>query len=153
MNGRWREPLVSVCLVGAQRHFAAGEELEAEYQIDAVAPEEIAAVEAAVMWYTEGKGDEDIGVHFFERRTPADAENGDLTILRRFRIQLPESPLSYRGALMTIRWCVRVRLFLKRGRDYVAEQGFTLGSVPAVKLIEPQPKERSSADDGFDGGL
>src|SRR3954462_3429723 len=105
MNGRWREPLVSVSLVGAQRHFSAGEELEAEYQIDAVEPEEISAVEAAVMWYTEGKGDEDIGVHFFERRTPADAENGDLTILRRFRIQLPESPLSYRGALMTIRWC------------------------------------------------
>jgi hypothetical protein len=153
MNGRWREPLVSVCLVGAQRHFAAGEELEAEYQIDAVDPDEISAVEAAVMWYTEGKGDEDIGVHFFERRTPADAENGDLTILRRFRIQLPESPLSYRGALMTIRWCVRVRLFLKKGREFVAEQGFTVGSVPAMRLIHRPDEEAAAEEETFDGGM
>ncbi len=152
MNARWREPLVSVCLVGPQRHFAAGEELEAEYQIDAVEPDEISAVEAAVMWYTEGKGDEDLGVHFFERRTPTDAENGDLTLLRRFRIQLPESPLSYRGALMTIRWCVRVRLFLKKGREVIAEQGFTVGSVPQMQLVKP-PAEASEGEETFDGGM
>jgi hypothetical protein len=29
-------------------------------------------------------------------------------------------------------WCVRLRLFLRRGREYVVEQPFTLGSVPPV---------------------
>ena len=83
------------------------------------------------MWYTEGKGEEDLGVHFFERRLPADADDGDLRPMRRLRTRLPNSPLSYRGAILSIHWCVRLRLFLRRGREYVVEQPFTLGSVPA----------------------
>lgn len=149
-GNRWREPLVSVCLVGMRRQFAAGDELEAEYQIDAVPADEIQAVEAAVMWYAEGKGDEDLGVHYFERRTSADAEDGDLRLLRRFKITLPQSPLSYQGALMTIRWVVRVRLFLKKGREYVGEQPFTIGSVPVATAIVP-PEPEPPADLPADG--
>jgi hypothetical protein len=134
------EPLISLCFVGPRRAFAAGDEFEAEYQIDACDPEEIQAIEAAVLWYTEGKGDEDIGVHFFERRTPADAEDGDLRPLRRFRIRLPNSPLTYQGAIIAIRWCIRVRLFLKKGRQFVADQPFTVGSVPAPILDQDLPK-------------
>jgi hypothetical protein len=52
--------------------------------------------------------------------------------MRRVRTRLPNSPLSYRGAILSIRWCVRLRLFLRRGREYVVEQPFTLGNVPAV---------------------
>lgn len=126
------EPLISLCLVGPRRNYAAGDELVAEYQLDAVLADEVQAVEASVLWYTEGKGEEDMGVHFFERRLPADAEDGDLRPLRRFRTTLPSSPLSYSGAIFTIRWCVRVRLFLRRGREYLQEQQFTLGSVPAA---------------------
>lgn len=145
MTAGWNEPLVSVCMVGPRRHFAAGDEIEAEYQIDACDSEEIQAVEAAVLWTIEGKGDEDLGVHWFERRTPADAEEGDLRPLHRFRVKLPLSPLSYRGALMTVRWCVRVRLFLKKGREFVGEQGFTVGSVPAAELIEPPAADAENA--------
>jgi hypothetical protein len=126
------EPLISLCLVGPRRNYAAGDELVAEYQLDAVLADEVQAVEASVLWYTEGKGEEDMGVHFFERRLPADTEDGDLRALRRFRTTLPSSPLSYAGAIFTIRWCVRVRLFLRRGREYLQEQPFTLGSVPAA---------------------
>lgn len=124
------EPLISLCLVGPQRVFSAGDELIAEYQFDAVAADEIQAVEASVLWYTEGKGDEDLGVHFFERRVPSDAEQGDLRSLRRFTSQLPSSPLSYAGQLFSVRWCVRVRLFLRRGRELVQEVPFVLGAVP-----------------------
>jgi hypothetical protein len=134
------EPLISLCFVGPRRAFAAGDEFEAEYQIDACDPDEIQAIEAAVLWYTEGKGDEDIGVHFFERRTPADSEDGDLRPLRRFRIRLPNSPLTYQGAIIAIRWCIRVRLFLKKGRQFVAEQPFTVGSVPAPALDQDLPR-------------
>jgi hypothetical protein len=126
------EPLLSLCIVGPQRTFAAGEELVCEYQIDAVDPPEIQAVEFSVLWYTEGKGEDDLGVHFFERRLPADAEDGDLRPMRRLRTRLPNSPLSYRGAIVQIQWCARLRLFLRRGREYVVEQPFTLGCVPAV---------------------
>lgn len=130
------EPLISLCLVGPRRSYSAGEELVAEYQFDAVLPDDVQAVEASVLWYTEGKGEEDLGVHFFERRLPHDAEGGDLRPMRRFRTILPSSPLSYSGAIFAIRWCVRVRLFLRRGREYMQEQAFTLGSVPAVVLAE-----------------
>lgn len=134
------EPLLSLCLAGADRQFAAGDELVCEYQIDAVEPADIQAVEASVLWYTEGKGEEDMGVHFFERRLPADAEDGDLRPMRRLRTKLPNSPLSYRGAIVSIVWCVRLRLFLRRGREYVTEVPFTLGSVPAVlPAIAPEP--------------
>ena len=126
------EPLLSLCLVGQERTFAAGDELVAEYQIDAVEPADIQAVEASVLWQSEGKGEEDIGVHFFERRLPGDVEEGDLRPMRRVRTRLPNSPLSYRGAILSIRWCVRLRLFLRRGREYVVEQPFSLGCVPAV---------------------
>jgi hypothetical protein len=126
------EPLLSLCLVGPERTYAAGDELVAEYQIDAVEPGDIQAVEASVLWQTEGKGEEDIGVHYFERRLPNEAEDGDLRPMRRLLTRLPNSPLSYRGAILSILWCVRLRLFLRRGREYVVEQPFMLGSVPAV---------------------
>ncbi len=124
------EPLLSICLVGSKRSFSAGDELVCEYQIDAVDPADIQAVEVSVVWYTEGKGEEDMGVHYFERRLPSDAEDGDLRPMRRLRTRLPNSPLSYAGAILTIRWCVRLRLFLRRRGDYVLEYPFTLGSVP-----------------------
>lgn len=124
------EPLLSICLVGSKCSFSAGDELVCEYQIDAVYPADIQAVEVSVVWYTEGKGEEDMGVHYFERRLPADAEDGDLRPMRRLRTRLPNSPLSYAGAILTIRWCVRLRLFLRRRGDYVLEYPFTLGSVP-----------------------
>ena len=124
------EPLLSICLVGSKCSFSAGDELVCEYQIDAVDPADIQAVEVSVVWYTEGKGEEDMGVHYFERRLPADAEDGDLRPMRRLRTRLPNSPLSYAGAILTIRWCVRLRLFLRRRGDYVLEYPFTLGSVP-----------------------
>jgi len=138
------EPLLSLCIVGAQRQFAAGDELVCEYQIDAVDPADIQAVEASILWHTEGKGEDDIGVHFFERRLPADADGGDLRPMRRLRTRLPNSPLSYRGAILRIEWCVRLRLFLRRGREYVVEQPFTLGSVPAILpavVAEPDEEE------------
>ena len=131
------EPLISLQLREPHRVFHPGEELECEYQIDAVDPGEIQAVEASVLWYTEGKGDEDLSVHFFERRVPADADNGDLRPLHRFRTELPNSPLSYGGTIVKIRWCARVRLFLRRGRELCFDQPFTIAA--------PHPKTATSS--------
>jgi hypothetical protein len=113
-----------------------------EYQIDALPAADVQAVEASVLWFTEGKGEEDLSVHYFERRLPSDADEGDLRPLRRFRTRLPNSPLSYSGAILKIRWCVRVRVFLRRGKEAVYDYPFQLGAVPPVSA----PPENLKSD-------
>jgi hypothetical protein len=122
------EPLISIQIQGDRPCYEPGEVIECDYQIDAVQPEEMVAVEASVLWFTEGKGGEDMGIHYFERRVPADAD-GDLRQWRRFQTILPNSPLSYEGALIQIQWCVRVRAILRQGRQYFHELPFRLGNV------------------------
>jgi hypothetical protein len=139
------EPLISLGLRNPRPVYQPGERLAFEYQVDAVGPGELSAVEASVLWYTEGKGDEDLGVHFFERRVAADAEDGDLRPLRQVEVVLPNSPLSYAGVILKIRWCVRVRIFLRRGKDVFFEQPFQLGEVPAPAAAEAKPAEISQA--------
>jgi hypothetical protein len=38
--------------------------------------------------------------------------------------------LSYRGQLIKIHWCVRVRVFTHRGKDLVGQREFQLGEAP-----------------------
>jgi hypothetical protein len=132
-----RVPLVSIKIDNRQAPHAPGETLTGEYQIDAVEAAELRAVELSVLWYTEGKGDEDLGIHHFERRTDEDDNDKPLTKLRNLSVLLPASPLSYEGVLIKLRWCVRVRVFLKSGKNYFAELPFRLGSVPDARPIEP----------------
>jgi hypothetical protein len=122
------EPLISIQIQGDRPCFQPGETIQCDYQIDAVPMDEIAAVEASVLWYTEGKGGEDMGVHYFERRLPADAD-GDLRQWRRFQVVLPNSPLTYDGSMIKVRWCVRVRAFLKCGKQCCHEHPLRLGRV------------------------
>lgn len=129
------EPLISLRVREPHRVYHPGDLLECEYQIDAVEPDEIQAVEASVLWYTEGKGDEDMTVHYFLRLTPDDVEDGDLRPQYRFSTTLPNSPLSYSGQIVKIRWCLRLRVFLGRGRQITAEQVFRLGAVPAYQRV------------------
>ncbi len=125
MNG----PLVRIRFDGNGRIYHPGETLSGEYRIESVSADEIRAIEVSVLWYTEGKGDEDLAVHDFWRSS---AEEGvDLCRPGRFHAVLPKSPLSYRGVLVKIRWCVRVRVFLTKGREVMGELAFRLGEVPA----------------------
>ena len=121
------EPLISLQILNPDRTLEPGDTLRCESQLDAVEPEAIMEVECSVLWYTDGKGDEDLGVHFFERRVPADVPDGNLCRLHRFQTVLPNSPLSYQGAIVRVRWCARVRLFLRRGKESFFERPFTLG--------------------------
>jgi hypothetical protein len=130
-----RQPLISIELdgpssTGRERRYMPGDVLAGAFQIDAVEAAEIKAVEISVLWFTEGKGDEDLAVHYFERLTASDVPDLDLSELRRFQTVLPKSPLSYEGVLVKICWCVRVRAFLRTGRDFVSEKSFQLGDVP-----------------------
>ena len=136
------EPLISIRIRDQHRAFQPGEELHCEYQLDAVDAHELQALEASVLWHTEGKGDEDLAVHFFERRVPTDVDNRDLRAQRTLSTKLPNSPLTYAGVTLKIRWCVRVRAFLRRGREVFFEQTFVLGDVPpAHRVQEPAPDD------------
>lgn len=158
------EPLISIVIEGSSRVHFPGERLSGAFQIDAVEPGEIQAVELSVLWYTQGKGDEDLGVHHFERFT-GDSENrggenrggenrGTLHELRRFGTTLPLSPLSYDGLILKIHWCVRVRVFLTQGREYVAQTRFQLGNLPPADMMgQPEKLHDSSSGESRPAGL
>ena len=69
----------------------------------------------SVLWYTEGKGDEDSGLVYSAVLQVADVGG---SVLR-----LPRSP-RYDGALLKIHWIVRLR----RGKQ-VTEKPFAVGCV------------------------
>ena len=126
-------PTVNVSIVDRRLVFCPDDRMICEYEICTSQRDDVQAVEASVLWYTEGKGDEDMVVHFFQRRVPDEATAGDLRRRHRFETALPSSPLSYRGAILNICWCVRVRAFLKGGREIHQELPIQLGDVPRIR--------------------
>jgi hypothetical protein len=124
---RRSEPTVGLRLLSLQPGLEPNERLEFEYSIQRVSPELVDGLEISVMWFTEGKGSEDIGIHMFQRINREELNNVPLEQTRQISSILPSSPLSYEGRLLKLRWCVRLRLFLKDGREITAEKPFYLG--------------------------
>ena len=131
---RMTEPLISICLDQQKKHYQPGDELVCEYQVDVVDVADVQAVEASVLWFTEGKGDEDLSVHYFERRIPSDADDGDLRPLRRFRTRLPNSPLATAGRFSTCAGACGCACFSAAGKKVHSDYSFQLGSVPPAAL-------------------
>ena len=124
-----QSPSVTVHFCSPDRRYEPLESIEVRYAVDLPPGQVARAVERSIVWYTEGKGEEDIGVHFFERLTDRATTEGTAGS---FGGRLPASPLSYEGVIVKIRWCVRVRLFFDAGRDFVSEHVFEFGRVPAA---------------------
>jgi hypothetical protein len=114
-------------LLSLQPGLEPGETLEFEYALNRVEPQLVDHVEVSVMWYTEGKGSEDIGIHMFQRIGHEALTAIALDQPHRLSCQLPASPLSFEGRLLKIRWCVRLRLFLNDGRELTTDKQFYLG--------------------------
>jgi hypothetical protein len=127
------DPNACVQLDDGHRVYQPGEVLSGSFHLAGVGGRAVEAVEVSVLWYTEGKGDEDMAVHHLEALTSQ--EGGiDPEPLRRFSVRLPRSPLRYDGHIVKIRWCVRVRVSIAGWRDRVAEFPFRLGDVaPAAE--------------------
>lgn len=145
---------VTIQVDPGHRSYAPGETLSGRFRWDVLAPDRARSVELSVLWYTEGKGDEDFGVHYFAAHAVA-ASPGMPSGWRPFSTELPRSPLSYDGPLVKIRWCVRVRVFLDGGKDIVGEKLFRLGNMPSVReqravssASPPAPKPSGSPHDG-----
>jgi hypothetical protein len=130
------EPQTTIRLQGEGRQYRPGESLAGEYVFENILPADLKAIEVSVLWYTEGKGEEDLAVHAFWRFNAEGEGLPDPRRPARFETTLPNSPLSYEGHLLKIRWCVRVRAFLHHGKEIFAECRFRLGDVPAV--VVPQ---------------
>ncbi|MEY3032928.1 MAG: hypothetical protein EBS83_01305 [Planctomycetia bacterium] len=137
-------PRVTVSFASDQAEYAPGDMLETSYRVAAIDPATITTVERSVVWYTEGKGEEDFGVVFFDRLLAgsSDAMSDEPTASAAvdwpsgsFSIRLPSSPLSYEGLIVKIRWCIRVRLFFSSGRDFVSEHVFFLGDIPVARPL------------------
>jgi len=129
------EPHVTIHFDGNGRVYRPGETLSGEYRLSEVDPGEVKAIEVSVLWCTEGKGEEDLAVHDFRRFSPENGSSIDPSRPGRFSTKLPNSPLTYTGVIVKVRWCVRVRVFLSRGKDVLAELPFRLGDIPAAKAI------------------
>jgi hypothetical protein len=124
------QPRLTLHLDDPRRVYRPGEVLAGHVRLEGVPPGDVRAVELSVLWHTEGKGDEDMSVHFFERVEPQNGLPVDLRHPRHFSTALPNSPLTYEGLIVKICWRVRVRVFLPRAKELSHEIAFQLGSVP-----------------------
>ena len=127
---------VIVELENPQPVYYPGDVLSARYRLVAEEPCDVRAIEASLLWFTEGKGDEDLGVHFFEKVELPEVERRDCAKPRRLTATMPRSPLSYDGFLIKIVWCVRVRMLLESGKELVGEAPFLLGEVRRGQEVE-----------------
>ncbi len=127
------EDAIRIYLDRNRKTYRPLEHLAGEWTTGLVDYMDVRAVELAVVWYTEGKGDEDLAVHHFERWDGDDAPLPDMRYPRRFSVQLPQAPLSYEGVLIKVTWCVRLRVFFQRGKEAVAEATFRLGEIPIAR--------------------
>lgn len=114
--------------------YRPDESLTGGWRLPATLDRPVRAVELSVLWYTDGKGDEDLGIHHFERLSADEAGMIALGRLTRFAARLPRSPLSYDGLIVKVCWCVRVRAFWDCGES-IAEAPFRLGIVSRAEEV------------------
>lgn len=75
-------------------------------------------VELRLFWYTEGRGDQDVGV---VQTVPFD--NPAAVDRRTFRVTLPEGPYSFSGKLITLAWGLEA---VAQPGDWSGRAGITL---------------------------
>ncbi len=130
-------PTIRITFDAPTAHYQPGDRLSGRFTVEGATPRSARAIELSVLWYTAGKGEEDIAVHHFERLVDESSWPLDLRIPRRFATEMPASPLSYDGVIVKVCWCVRVRVFLSQGQESVTEAPFTFGNVPAGQIEQP----------------
>lgn len=128
------EPSVVIRLDSDTLVFRPGEVLAGQYWTKSLEVRDVKAIEVSVLWHTEGKGDDDMAVHEFWRRDADDMHPIDPGQPTHFSTTLPNSPLSYEGQIVKLRWFVRVRVFLYRGKEVVGEKLLQLGDVVPSKV-------------------
>ena len=91
-------------------------------------------VSIAVGWKTRGKGNDDekeVWSRKEEIPTEGRVVEASRTVSWPFRCQLPDSPWSYDGKIVSIYWEVTVRLDVPWAKDPCAKRAFVLRPPPA----------------------
>jgi hypothetical protein len=135
------EPSVTIRFDGNGRTYRPGETLAGDYAFNDLPDGEAKNLEVSIVWFTEGKGEEDMAVHEFRRTNLEETGAVDLLRAQRFSSTLPNSPLSYEGRIVKIRWCVRVRAFFSGGKEIFGQKLFRLGDVPAIPAAAVDAEE------------
>ncbi|MHC4431313.1 MAG: hypothetical protein ACYTBS_05695 [Planctomycetota bacterium] len=90
-------------------------------------------VELRLLWYTQGKGDEDAGL--VETMTFAQPSLCDQ---RSFRFTLPNGPYSFSGSLISLTWALELST---RPGDNCDRKEITVGPTGREILLEALPDE------------
>jgi hypothetical protein len=123
------EPLIDVRL--ERSDYSPGEELAGAFVVEGDGSSELETLELSVLWHTEGKGDEDLGVvHFEEWGRDRPFEGGGPYA---FTARLPRTPHSYDGVIVKVHWCVRLRARWEGSGETLRECTFRLGDSGEVK--------------------
>lgn len=130
------KPHIQISFDESGRCFVPGEKIVGYYKLESFDASDVKAIEFSVLWTTHGKGDEDLAVHDFRRISTDDMNWSTFRREERFEIVMPLSPLSYEGLIMNIRWCARVRVFSKRGREIASELPFVLGDLQPARPLD-----------------
>lgn len=141
-------PEIKIRLDHCSDQFFPGDVLVCEYEIDMPNSNIATAVESSVLWTTTGKGEEDFGVHFFERRPKSMLNSRNLSQPHRISTVLPQSPLSYEGTIIQVRWSVRLRVF-NGGEQFTKDHFFRLGET-IEPLLEQGPLNEDSKESAVD---
>ncbi len=120
--------------------------LTCEYQIKDAVDAEINAIEASVLWSTEGKGEEDIGVHFFDRKHGLPQSAYRQT--HKLSTVLPATPLSYQGTIVKVNWFVRVKVFLADGQTIIKNRQFLLGTGRKFSIVSADGADGADEQSG-----
>jgi hypothetical protein len=118
-----------------------------EYRLRGIEGLDVTSLEASVIWVTEGKGSEDIGVHFFQRFAKDGLSRGTLGAPKRLSTVLPNSPLSYDGQIVKVRWAVRIRMFYGERQEISRDLDFQLGNaaIQAVVAVDEDAVDTTPA--------
>lgn len=128
-------PRIEVWFPDGKEEYEPGDVLECRYRIVEAGDMQFTSLEASVLWYTEGKGEEDLLVNRFERRV-ASSTREELLQEQVIRATLPNSPLSYEGVIVKLNWCVRIKAFAPKGKSLIQDRVFRLGKIPPAKRLE-----------------
>lgn len=115
---------LKVELDAVSKDFLAGGLLQGAVHLEAPAPVHARKLECRALWFTEGKGTEDVG-------GPATVVLASDQVLEpgarlRFELSLPLGPRSHGGRFVKIRWVVQVVLTPTRGSAIDVEVPFRL---------------------------
>jgi hypothetical protein len=135
--GAWSKDQIFIRLDGrGNRIYYPGETLAGSYYLNEIRLDSIDSLEFSVLWRTEGKGNEDVGVHAFWRLSSQNGDWIDPLQPGRFSVVLPQSPLTYNGVIVKIHWSVRLRVFLSNGVQLLEETPFYLGDLPDMRTLK-----------------